>query len=239
MFILTYTLQILMIYVLVAIVPALFLVVYIYRQDKVDKEPVGLIGNLMLQGVFAALVSIVLEMIGEAILPNLISEDNPMYVIVLAFLVVALVEEGSKFFFLRRKTWNNPEFNYRFDGIVYAVSVSLGFAAFENIGYVFRYGLSVAPTRALLSIPGHMGFAVFMGYFYGRAKLYDNIGDHEKAVIFQILGVLSAVFLHGFYDACAMKGTTTATVLFVIFVAAMYFIVFNLVRHESRTDEPV
>ena len=239
MFLMTYAMQILMVYVLAAVIPALVLLVYVYKQDKVEKEPIGLIGNLVLQGVFAALASIVLELIGEAVLPNVIRKDNPMYVVVLAFLVVALVEEGTKFFFLRRRTWRDPNFNYRFDGIVYAVSVSLGFAAFENIEYVFRYGLTVAPTRALLSIPGHMGFAVFMGYFYGRAKLYDDIGDHGKAVLFQVLAVICAVFLHGFYDSCAMKGTTMSTVLFVVFVVAMYLIVFHMVRHESVTDEPV
>ena len=239
MFLMTYAMQILMVYVLAAVIPALVLLVYVYKQDKVEKEPIGLIGNLVLQGVFAALASIVLELIGEAVLPNVIREDNPMYVVVLAFLVVALVEEGTKFFFLRRRTWRDPNFNYRFDGIVYAVSVSLGFAAFENIEYVFRYGLMVAPTRALLSIPGHMGFAVFMGYFYGRAKLYDDIKDRRKAVLFQVLAVISAVFLHGFYDSCAMKGTTMSTVLFVVFVIAIYLIVFHMVRHESDTDEPV
>ena len=111
MFLMTYAMQILMVYVLAAVIPALVLLVYVYKQDKVEKEPIGLIGNLVLQGVFAALASIVLELIGEAVLPNVIREDNPMYVVVLAFLVVALVEEGTKFFFLRRRTWRDPNFN--------------------------------------------------------------------------------------------------------------------------------
>lgn len=64
--------------------------------------------------------------------------------ILLAFLVVAVVEEGTKFFFLHQKTWHSPYFNYRYDAIVYAVFVSLGFAAFENVKYIFNYGLSVA-----------------------------------------------------------------------------------------------
>ena len=43
--------------------------------------------------------------------------------------------------------WRDPNFNYRFDGIVYAVFVSLGFAAFENISYVVGYGLTTAVAR--------------------------------------------------------------------------------------------
>jgi RsiW-degrading membrane proteinase PrsW (M82 family) len=227
------------IYVAAAVVPAIVLLVYVYQQDKVEQEPLGLIGSLLLQGVFAALCSIILEAIGEAILPNFISKDNPYYTIVLAFLVVGVVEEGTKFFFLNRRTWNEPNFNYRFDGIVYAVSVSLGFAALENIEYVFGYGLSVAPSRALLAIPGHMAFAVFMGYFYGRAKLWHDVGQDGKATACKIGGWLSAVFFHGFYDSCAMIGTSLSAGLFVIFMIVMYIVVFFLIRHESRTDEPV
>ncbi len=95
---------------------------------------------------------------------------QPAYTILLAFLVVAVVEEGTKFVFLKLRTWRDPNFNFRFDGIVYAVFVSLGFAAFENINYVLGYGLTVALPRAVLAIPAHMGFAVFMGLFYGRGK---------------------------------------------------------------------
>ncbi|MDD2354684.1 MAG: PrsW family glutamic-type intramembrane protease [Lachnospiraceae bacterium] len=230
---------ILTIYMIAAVGPAIALLIYVYRQDKVEQEPIGLVGNLMFKGVLAALCSIVLESIGEAILPNFISEDNPAYSIVLAFIVVAVVEEGTKFFFLQRRTWNDPNFNYRFDGIVYAVSVSLGFAAFENIEYVFGYGLPVAPARALLAIPGHMGFAVFMGVFYGRAKLWSDAGYRGKATFNKWMAYLSAVFFHGFYDSCAMIGNKLATVLFIVFVIVMYIVVFNLVKHESLTDEPV
>lgn len=229
----------LLIYVLAAILPAAFLMRYIYRQDRVEPEPPALLGSLVIQGVLAALVSIVLEMIGESVLNAMVSPSNPRYTVLLAFLVVAVVEEGTKFFFLKRRTWRDPNFNYRFDGIVYAVFVSLGFAAFENIKYVFTYGLSVALPRAVLAIPGHMGFAVFMGAFYSRAKLRDYWGDRMGSVLNQILGYALAVFLHGFYDTCAMTGTTKATVVFVAFVIVMYVVVFRVIRRESDTDTPV
>ena len=231
--------QVFVIYILAAILPALILLVYIYNQDTVEKEPPQLLFRLLLMGVVAGLLSIVLEEIGTVVLNSLVSQENPAYVIFLAFLVVAVVEEGTKFFLLNRTTWRNPNFNYRFDAIVYAVFVSLGFAAFENIGYVFGYGLTVAPSRALLAIPGHMSFAVFMGYFYGRAKLDSTYGDEEKARLNKWLGYLSAVFLHGFYDSCAMIGSAAATIVFVVFIIAMYIVVYRLIKSESRTDAPV
>lgn len=227
------------IYVLAAIVPAIFLMRYVNNQDRIEKEPPQLLANLVIYGVIAAIVSIVLELLGESILNALVAPDNPKYIILLAFLVVAAVEEGTKLFFLYRRTWHDPNFNFRFDAIVYAVFVSLGFAAFENVKYVFNYGLSVALPRAILAIPGHMGFAVFMGYFYGRAKLYYDDANHFGYMLNLILGYLAAVFLHGVYDTCCMSATAYSTLVFVIFVLVMYLAVYLLIRHESKTDAPV
>lgn len=159
------------IYFLAAVLPAIFLMRYVYRQDSIEQEPPYLLWSLVGKGVLAALAAIVLEVIGQTALDITMDPNDPNYVYILAFLVVAVIEEGTKFFFLYRRTWNDPNFNYQFDGIVYAVFVSLGFAAFENVKYVFSYGLSVALPRAILAIPGHMSFSVFMGLFYSRARL--------------------------------------------------------------------
>ena len=228
-----------MIYVLAAVLPAIFLMRYVYRQDRIEKEPPWLLANLVLQGVLAALVSIALECFGESILNALVQPDNPKYVVLLAFLVVAAAEEGTKFYFLYQKTWHSPYFNYRYDAIVYAVFVSLGFAAFENVKYIFNYGLSVALPRAILAIPGHMSFAVFMGVFYGRAKRCEDCGDRTGRTMNLIFSYLSAVALHGVYDTCCMSGTNRSTAIFVAFVLVMYLVVYLTIRHEAKTDTPV
>ena len=224
------------IYILAAVLPAIFLLRYVYKHDTVDKEPPGLLLSLILMGVIAALLSIVFEMIGEKILNDKVSQDDKYYKIILAFAVVAAVEEGTKFLLMKWRTWNNPNFNYRFDGIVYAVFTSLGFAAFENIKYVFNFGLSVALPRAVLAVPGHMGFAVFMGLFYGRAKMFSDLGRNGAKVFNLLMAYLSAVFLHGFYDSCAMIGNTLSTIIFIVFVVVMYIVVIRLIKHESKTD---
>lgn len=154
-----------LVYGAAALLPRHILMRYIYRKDTVEKEPPMLLMSLLIYGVIAALISIILENIGTKVLNSLMDQSTVGYTLVLAFAVVAVVEEGAKFAMLKRRTWNDMNFNYRFDGIVYAVFVSLGFAAFENIGYVLGYGLSVAPARALLAIPGHMCFGVFMEPF--------------------------------------------------------------------------
>lgn len=231
--------KIILFYIMAAIVPAFFLLRYIYRHDTIEKEPLHLLWSLILCGVAAALCSIVLEWIGNLILDNTLSQDSPYYILVLAFLVVAAVEEGTKLYFLKRRTWNDWNFSHLFDGVVYSAFVSLGFAAFENIKYVFSYGLSVVVPRALFAIPGHLGFSVFMGVFYGLAKQCENRGDKKGKIFYLIFSYGSAVFLHGFYDACAMSGTTTATVVFYVFVIAMYFIVYQVIKKASENDRPI
>ena len=239
MFFITPMLSILAVYILAAVLPAIILLRYIYKHDTVEKEPPGLLLTLLFMGVLAALCATVLEAIFQTVLDLLVDPGSPVYTILLAFLVVAVVEEGTKFWLLKRRTWYHPAFNYRFDGIVYAVFVSLGFAAYENITYVLRYGLSVALPRALLAVPGHAAFAVVMGAFYGRARLREGWGDLREARRDLWTGYLFAVFLHGFYYTCAMIGTGTSTVVFLVFVALMFLGIFRLVKKESATDAPV
>jgi len=140
---------------------------------------------------------------------------------------------------LKRKSWRHPAFNYCFDGIVYAVFVSLGFAAYENILYVLHYGLSVALPRALLAIPGHASFAVTMGSYYGRAKRCEGRGDQMGVRMNLWAGYLMAVLLHGFYDTCAMTGTTLSAVVFIGFVLLMFLGVYRALKRESMRDTPV
>lgn len=230
---------ILAVYVLAAVLPAFFLLRYVYRHDTVEKEPAGLLLALLVRGVLSALCASVLEGFAQSVLSMLVDPGSPVYTVLLAFLVVALAEEGMKLFFLKRRTWHDPNFNYRFDGVVYAVFVSLGFAAYENILYVFNYGLSTALLRAISAVPAHLSFAVVMGVFYGWARLLENRGEYTAARVSRWLALLSAVLLHGFYDACAMIGTGLATIAFVVFVVLMFIGVYGLIKRESATDSPV
>lgn len=227
------------IYIGAAVIPALLLMKYIHGKDTIEKEPPSLLLACVLMGVLAALAAIVAESLGMGILDAAVAKDSPYYNILLAFVVVAVVEEGAKLLLLKLKTWRNPNFNYAFDGIVYAVFVSLGFAAFENVSYIMGYGLSVAIPRALLAIPGHMSFAVFMGVFYGRAKECENRGDAAGKRKNLVAGYAIAVLLHGFYDACALIGTTMSTIVFVVFIAAMYFAVLRVIKHSSVNDRRI
>ncbi len=228
-----------LIYLGAALVPGFFLLRYVYNLDKVEKEDPQLLGSLVVQGVKAALLSILLEFVGSIVLDVGISRESPMYTLLSAFFVVAAVEEGTKFFFLKKRTWYIPDFNFRFDGIVYACFTSMGFAMFENVKYVFSYGLQVALPRAILAVPGHLGFSVFMGVFYGLAKHYDIRGRKVAQGICLFFAWFSAMLLHGIYDFCLMRETGETMLVFLLFVVAMYIVVITLLKKTSAHDKPV
>ncbi len=226
------------IYFIAAVAPAVVLWRYVYRKDMYEQEPAYLIRSLVIGGVLAVVVAIIFEIITDSfILPNMNIQTYEDYAFMTA-LTTALIEEGAKFFFLARRSWNSPEFNYRYDGLVYSVTVSLAFAAVENVLYVFQYGLSVALQRALLSIPAHMTFAVLMGIFYGRAKEMDFRRSGNPMVL-NVMGLLAAIAAHTAYDASLMIGTDEAILFFVVFVIVMYIVVFRLIKREARTDHEI
>jgi RsiW-degrading membrane proteinase PrsW (M82 family) len=228
-------------YALAAIMPALFLMGYIYRIDSVEREPRGLLMKLVVGGLLSALGAMILETVLEPALDVVLDSVSASSVIsgIAVATMVAVSEEGCKFFFLKRFSWNHPEFNFRFDGVVYAVFVSLGFAAIENVLYVYSYGMEVLFTRALLTVPAHMAFAVYMGMFYGRAKICDVRGQKDACRSSLRLSLLSAIAMHAFYDGTLMAGTDLSFYMFIGFVVLMYVVVYNTVRKESYTDESI
>ncbi|WP_431137461.1 PrsW family intramembrane metalloprotease [Psychroserpens mesophilus] len=163
--------------VLLAVAPVLIIIIYIYCKDKYEKEPKGL---LLLSFLFGAVVSIIITTIlylGFDILLPLKDKFSVLEQFIKAFFVVALVEEFSKYVIVRYFAQPRLAFNEPFDGIVYAVMVSMGFAATENVLYVLEGGAGVAVLRAFTAVPAHATFVkvkvlvgsksnVYRGYAY-------------------------------------------------------------------------
>lgn len=162
---------------LAALLPPLFLMIKIYKLDKVEKEPGGLIVKLLIFGVLTTVPAAFLEGFLISLVGGVISPKTTLFILVENFFCVGLVEEGVKYFALKKGSWNHPAFNYTFDGIVYAVAVSIGFAAAENVLYVMEYGMATAGVRAVTSIPGHCIFAIYMGISFSLAKYCEVHGN--------------------------------------------------------------
>ncbi len=219
-----------------AVIPAVFLMVRVYRSDRLEAESPRLLWQLVKAGILSSLLALLEERIGSAILNRLVEPNTVLYNAILYFVIVAIAEESSKYLLLRRNSWRTPEFNCQYDGVVYAVFVSLGFALWENISYVMNYGFSTALVRAVTAIPGHACFGVFMGVFYGAAKKYANAGVKGVSKACRVLAVVFPALLHGAYDYIASMEQTDGNWYFIGFVAVMFLVSFLLVGKAAKKD---
>ncbi len=223
--------------IVAAVLPAVVLLIYVYRKDVTEKEPGSLLVTLLLLGALSTVFASITEVLGQYVLDSINFESETLKNAILYFIVVALSEEGFKYLLLRRRTWKEPHFNCTFDGVVYAVFVSLGFAIIENIKYVFAYGLGTALIRAVTAIPGHACFGVFMGVYYGLAKRHQLDSDGGTACKrYGIAALVVPVLLHGLYDFTA---TTAQVGIFFAIIIAIMIAAVKAVNTASRNDSYV
>lgn len=204
-----------------ALLPAILLWIYIWKKDN-QKEPTLWLVKAVLWGIAIVLPVLVVELGLQVMLFG--EEGKPSNLIgstVDAFFVAALPEEGFKLIALWMVLRKNPYFDEHFDGIVYAISVGLSFAALENIFYVFSEEdwVATAISRALLAVPGHYAFAILMGYYYSVYHFIDR--SPKVAVCILLVPVLA----HGIYDAIALSGMVNEYVASVSTFILIYFCV--------------
>lgn len=234
-----------MIVTMLAIVPSIVLLIYIYKKDTKEKEPMKFLLGCFLLGALTAIPSIVVEELESLVLDAIATPGSFFYAVIEGFVVAALTEEFFKYLFLKGKSWKSKYFDCMFDGIVYAVFVGLGFATFENIFYVMDGGISTALLRMFTSIPGHTVFAVYMGYFYSKAKLADVKGDKAECRKNKKRALWIPVLLHGLYDTLIMfeeeqvgEGLlVTAVLIWIVYVIGLFIFTFIFVNKSSKNDD--
>ena len=227
-----------------ALIPVIGLLVFIYLKDKTEKEPMGLLIGLFFAGMGTSITALILESVGEWLLNLFLSGVPVLNAFLLAMIVVGPAEEMGKYAVLRLITWKNRNFDYSFDAIVYAVFTSLGFAAIENVLYVFSTGWGTALLRMFTAVPGHACFAVFMGFFYSKAKYASITGNKEEYKKYNALSMLFPILIHGIYDGVIFAGTATENFLtmgvsflfWIVFVIAMFVVSFIMVHKSSKND---
>jgi protease PrsW len=178
---------------ILAFAPVVIIGLYIYSKDKYDREPPAALAWAFILGCLSIVPAVFLSVGLSKIFPE---SPDILRMALHAFIAVALAEEIVKFFFAYRFFYHKSYFNEPFDGITYCVMVALGFAAVENLLYIFQDSdIRVAVLRMFTAVPGHAVYGVIMGYFMGIAK-YRTHGRFKMLVV----GILLATLIHGFYD---------------------------------------
>jgi len=180
-----------------AVTPIFIIIVFVYFQDKYSREPTLTLFIAFILGIVSVLPAMLIESIYTMIF-NFQSGINLPTTVLYSFFGVGLTEELSKFLFLRWYIYRNKNFSEPMDGVVYAVMVSMGFAAIENVLYVIMSSdpIYTAIARSLSAVPAHACFGVIMGLYFGLSR-FTYAG---KRIRYHFLSVALAALAHGFYN---------------------------------------
>ncbi|SET53372.1 glutamic-type intramembrane protease PrsW [Paenibacillus sp. NFR01] len=172
-----------------AVAPGLALLTFFYLKDKYDQEPLHMVVKVFLLGLLIVFPVMIIQ---RGLMLGL--HSGPY---VESFLISSGVEECLKWFVLYHMIYNHTEFDEPYDGILYAVAISLGFATIENVMYAWYSHASFGSMllRALLPVSGHAMFGVVMGYHMGRAKFS---GGSRRGIL--LVSLLLPWLWHGIYD---------------------------------------
>lgn len=217
--------------IIAALAPVAVLLWQILRRDAANPEPPRMLAKAFLYGMISTAVTFVLLPFTEALGDLIVLNDTALSVAFKqAFFSAALPEEGAKLLMLWLLLRNNSYFDERFDGIVYAVCVGMGFAAVENVLYLFsNYDswLSVGIVRALFAVPGHFFDAVIMGYYYSHYHFGTKRNPATKTLI-----LAAPVVAHGIYDGILFSYDIDDGVAVVALI--LFLIFFNRLKKTGR-----
>ncbi|WP_286229019.1 glutamic-type intramembrane protease PrsW [Neobacillus mesonae] len=193
------------------IAPGLALLSYFYLKDEYEPEPISFVLRTFLYGALLVFPIMFIQHVLET--EHLVKSD-----LFDAFFSTGLLEEFFKWFVLFYAVYQHVEFDEPFDGIVYGVAVSLGFATIENIFYLIANGVGHAMSRALLPVSSHALFGVIMGFYLGKAKFTD--GTKAKWLI---LSLFIPYILHSFYDFILLSLEHWVYIIFPFMIFLWWF----------------
>lgn len=226
-----------MILLYLSILPSILLGFYIYQKDVVEKEPLSLLVRSFVGGIVAGLFVIIVSIMLDV---SNYPMDNYLHILIYSFVLVALLEEGFKFLLTYLICYRKKDFNYQYDGIVYASFLSLGFATIENILFVFEQGsLQTALYRGVLTVPAHVFFAIFMGYYLGLAKHWRRYKNKKREIFYLLQAFLVPILLHGFFDFCLFSESIPGLLFFLLFIFLLYIICFRKVKEVSEARKHI
>jgi RsiW-degrading membrane proteinase PrsW (M82 family) len=181
-----------------ALAPGFVIILFIFLKDKYEREPLSMLIKCFIVGLVSTVPAVMLSKWGSSFGYGI--SDNEWTTFIYAYGVVALSEELSKFAMVYFFAYRHRHFNEPFDGIVYSVMVSMGFATLENILYVSQGGYATGLMRMFTAVPAHATFGIIMGYFLGKAKF--SASNSWQLKVYALFG---AVFFHGTYDYCLFE----------------------------------
>ncbi len=214
-----------------ALLPVLLLLGFILCKDKNSPEPPALLLKAFGLGVLSVIPALVLVGMFAGLGLGAGEGATVWSAVGKAFWGAAIPEEIAKLGMLWLVLRKNPFFDEKMDGIVYAVCVSLGFAATENVFYLISADnfVQTSISRALFAVPGHFCDGVLMGYYYSLARFGSSSPRRHHACV-----LAAPIQAHGVYDALLFAiGVVEPFTTFVLLILFIVFC-FQLWKYAAR-----
>ncbi|WP_349407589.1 glutamic-type intramembrane protease PrsW [Pseudalkalibacillus sp. SCS-8] len=209
------------------IAPGVALLSFFYLKEKYKPEPILMVLRTFIIGILLVFPVMVLQF-G-------IHEELFVPAWVDAFLVSGMLEEFFKWFLLYFAAYQHIDFDDPYDGIIYGVSISLGFATAENVLYLLSNGVETAMYRALLPVSSHALFGVTMGYYLSRGKSARSL---QRKRIFIFISVLIPIIFHGFYDYIIFSFMEGEWIFFMLpFMVFLWWLGLRKIKYAQRISE--
>src|SRR5215471_10725145 len=213
--------------------------------DSPRREPIGNVVRYLLAGAFAGGAAILAEMLLAPIESRLADPQLQWYVrLLFVFVGVGLLEETCKFGVLAVASRGDRALDEPFDWVVYAVSVSLGFAALENVRVLWQ-GAHAGWSRAFFAVPVHALLGTLMGSHLARA-MRDGPATAPRRRWLAVLepAAWHTVYDHTIFEMRAAHGVSAArAALFLAVVIALWTLAVRrtatLWRSEQGLPPPI
>ncbi|MEX2460963.1 MAG: glutamic-type intramembrane protease PrsW [Paenibacillaceae bacterium] len=206
-----------------AIAPGISLLSYFYLRDKYEAEPISMVARLFIFGAILVFPTMIIQrafVLGFG--------ENPF---VFSFIYSAGIEECIKFLIVYFVIYKHVYFDEPYDGIIYAVALSLGFATVENVIYalVDYASFSHLLVRAFLPVSAHALFGVFMGYQLGKAKFNPS---KEKKYLRRAL--LFPLIFHGIFDFILLDFKTSWLWVMLPLMLFLWYFSLNMLNKANE-----
>lgn len=197
---------------ILGILPSFIWLFYFLKED-VHPEPKKEILKVFFFGMIIALFAGFLEIsFSKGI--SLLSLKGEIIFFLNLFIGIAFIEEYLKYYVVKKIVFSSPEFDEPLDVPLYMITGALGFAALENIIILSSFAFSVQIPflksilrLATLSYLRFMGatflhalssgiFGIFLAFSFLKTKMRKE---------YTLMGLISAVLLHAFYNFSIIK----------------------------------
>ncbi|MCK4758780.1 MAG: PrsW family intramembrane metalloprotease [Candidatus Aminicenantes bacterium] len=213
------------------IAPAVFWSGYLYYKDRFQPEPIRNLGITYILGLIAAYACMkfygLLPLVGIPDDPSALMETQSLEYFFYSLGVIGLVEELFKFLPFLFIILRLKAFDEMIDGIVYASTIALGFASFENIYYLkYLEGFELF-GRAFASPLTHTIFSSIWGYTVGKARI------HGKSLFkASLIGLSIAALVHGVFDFLTISSTLRIAASLIVLIIWIWRI--RVMERSSR-----